>query len=89
MVADAGFPHKQPGQFRKRLRVEFFKIPVHLIVAEPHGEHIHLLRGQFFPCLGLNGLHLGRRWGPGGRYLRLLGNVHCQFPFRKFSAWAL
>ena len=89
MIDDARLADEHRRELLERLRLEPLVVAVCLIVAQPHGEHIHLLRGEFFPCLSLNGLHLGRRGGPGGRHLRLLGNVHCQFPFRKFSAWAL
>lgn len=47
VIEDPAFAHKQLAQLGQGVRVEAFKIPVHLIVAKAHTEDVHLLFGQF------------------------------------------
>jgi len=46
VIENAGLADKQISQRRQCLVVKPFKVPVHLVVAKPHREGIHLLRRQ-------------------------------------------
>ena len=60
VVHNSGFPPEQPCQFRQGCGVKALKIPVQLIVAQPEGEHIHLLRLQLRFCQRIDGRQLYR-----------------------------
>ena len=88
VVHDAAFAHKEPRQLRKRLPIEPLKIPVHLVVAKPHREHIHLLLCQTPLRQSIDLLQLHCRRHPNAHRSRLfldfhpitsqLSTVHCQ-----------
>ena len=51
VVKDAAFPHKELCQLLQGLLREAVLLPVHLVVAQAHGEGVDLLRRQFPPAL--------------------------------------
>ena len=42
VIHNAGLAHKELRQRRERQSIKPLKIPIHLIVAQPQREHIHL-----------------------------------------------
>ena len=75
MVEDTALAHKQLAQPLQRRRIKAFKVPVHLVVAQPHAEHVNLFLRQrrlgklidvrqFFPNLHLTPpvFRFSQRW---------------------------
>ena len=86
VVKDAGLAHEHGGQLLQGLGGEPLKIPVDLVVAQPHGEGIHLLRPQGLPGQRADQLQIlgGRRCLSAAHIL--LHNFHNSL--LNFSAWA-
>jgi len=87
VVDDPRLADKQLGKPGKGGAVEALKIPVYLIVAQPQGEHVNLLRRQMCLSQIVDGFQLYRRRRAAAYGLRRLVNFHAGSSIQEFSFW--
>ena len=77
VVEYARLAHKHGGKLLQSPDGEPLKIPVDLVVAQPHGKGVHLLRLQGLPGQGADQLQVLRAEGGVLPALCLLDDLHC------------
>ena len=81
VVENTALTHKEGGQLLQSLRREPLPVPIHLIVAQPHGEGVYLLLCQLFAAHGVDEPQFSLIQGGTLIHPGLLVDVHTVSPF--------
>ena len=87
VVNDPRLADKQLGKSGECGAVEALKVPVYLIVAQPQGEHVNLLRRQMCLSQIVDGFQLYRRRCAAACGLCRLVDFHAGSSIQEFSFW--